>query len=247
MLHRAPLPAIGNRIGVGTNLVGTDSLEVLALAEEHAHVRSEEFVRRACQKIAVERGHVDEAVRAVVDGVDVGERSGGVGQLHDDLDRINCADGVRGIANGDQLGAGVNFRSEVGDIEGAVFVVNFGPANGDSAVFCHLQPRGNVGVVIETGHEDLVPGIEFAADGAAHGIGQRRHVRTEDNFVGGAVQEVGHGGAGFGDHGVGVAAGGVGSAGVGIVAAQVSWRWRRSRAAGLAFRRGRRGRRRHGR
>jgi hypothetical protein len=43
----------------------------------------------------------------------------------------------------------------------------------------------------------------------------------KDDFVGGAVQEVGHGAAGFGDHGVGVAAGRVGSAGVGVVAAQV--------------------------
>ena len=52
-------------------------------------------------------------------------------------------------------------------------------------------------------------------------IGQRGHVGAEDDFVGAAVQEVGHGGAGFGDHGVGAAAGGVGSAGVGVVAAQV--------------------------
>jgi hypothetical protein len=35
------------------------------------------------------------------------------------------------------------------------------------------------------------------------------------------VEEVGHGGAGVGEHGVGVAAGGVGAAGIRVVAAQV--------------------------
>ena len=54
-----------------------------------------------------------------------------------------------------------------------------------------------------------------------HGVGQRGHVGAEDDFISGAVEEVGHGGAGFGKHGVGVAAGGVGSARVGVVAAQI--------------------------
>ncbi len=71
--------------------------------------QSEEFVGRARQKIAVERGNVDQAVRAVVDGVNVGERSGGVGQLHYNSDRINRADGIRSVTNGDKCGAIVNF------------------------------------------------------------------------------------------------------------------------------------------
>jgi hypothetical protein len=75
--------------------------------------------------------------------------------------------------------------------------------------------------VVEAGDEDFVAGAEVAADGAADCIGERGHVGAEDDFVGAAVQEVGHGGAGLGDHGIGVAAGGVGSAGVGVVAAQV--------------------------
>ena len=43
-------------------------------------MRAEEFVGGAHQKIAIERGHVDESVRAVVDGVNVGEGSGLVGE-----------------------------------------------------------------------------------------------------------------------------------------------------------------------
>ena len=65
------------------------------------------------------------------------------------------------------------------------------------------------------------PGFSSRPIARRHGERQRGHVRPEDDFVGAAVQEVGHGAAGFGDHGVGAAAGGVGSAGVGVVAAQV--------------------------
>ena len=93
-------------------------------------------------------------------------------------------------------------------------------------MFLEREPGGNVGVVIETRDQDFVAGSEVAAadlatKGAGDGVGERGHVGAEDDFVSGAVQEVGHGGAGFGEHGVGIAAGGVGSAGVGVVAAQV--------------------------
>ena len=88
-------------------------------------------------------------------------------------------------------------------------------------ILCHLQPRRHVGVVVEARDYDLVAWLEFAANGAGHRIGQRGHVLTEDDFIGAAVQEVGHGTARFGDHGVGVAAGGVGSARVGVVAAKI--------------------------
>ena len=97
--------------------------------------------------------------------------------------------------------------------------MNFCPADGH-AFFFEREPGRNVGVVIEARDQDFVAGAEVAADRARHHIGQRGHVGAEDDFIGGAVEEVGHGGAGFGDHGVGVAAGGVGSAGVGVVAAR---------------------------
>ena len=158
---------------------------------------------------------------AVVYGVDRGEGSRGVSEFDDDLDGIDRADGVRRIANGDELGALVNFRCEVGDVERAVFVVNLGPADSHAAIFGHLQPRGNVGVVIETGDEDFVSGIEFTADGTGHRIRQARHVRSEDDFVGAAVQKVGHRATRLGNHGVGVTAGRVSSASVGVIAAQV--------------------------
>ncbi len=103
MVERAPLPAIRNRIGVRENFVRAQALQVLALAEEDAHVRAEEFVGRTRQKIAIERGHVDQPVRAVVHGVDVGESSRGVGEADDFLDWIDGANGIRGVSGCDQL------------------------------------------------------------------------------------------------------------------------------------------------
>ena len=88
-----------------------------------------------------------------------------------------------------------------------------------SSAMC--EPRGNIGVVVEARDDDFVSGLEVAANRAGDGEGQRGHVGTEDDFVGAAVQEVGHGAARLGDHGVGAAAGGVGSAGVGVVVAQI--------------------------
>src|SRR5206468_12237122 len=99
--------------------------------------------------------------------------------------------------------------------------VDLDPSDGDTSVLGHLQPRGTVGVVVEASDYNFVSSLQLAANGAGHGIGERRHVGAEGNFVGGAVQEVGHGAAGFDDHGVGASAGGVGSAGVGVVTAEV--------------------------
>ena len=105
VVERAPLPAVGDGVGEGTDFVGTQALQVLALAEEHSHVRAEEFVGGADEKIAIERGDIDEAVRAVVDGIDVSERAGGVGEADDFLDGIDGADRVRCVADRNQLGS----------------------------------------------------------------------------------------------------------------------------------------------
>ncbi len=75
VVERAPLPAVRDGVGERANFVGAQALQVLALAEKDSHVRAEEFVGGADQEVAVERGDIDQAVGAVVDGVDVGERA----------------------------------------------------------------------------------------------------------------------------------------------------------------------------
>jgi len=75
--------------------------------------------------------------------------------------------------------------------------------------------------MVEQREHDLVARSEFASEGAAHGEGQRGHVRTEDDFIRIAIQEIAHGRARFRDHAVGIAAGLVSAARVGIVARQI--------------------------
>ena len=70
--------------------------------------------------------------------------------------------------------------------------------------------------------QDFIARMKLATNRTADSVGQRGHVGTEDNFVGIAVEEIGHGAAGFGNHGVGVAAGRVGAGSIGIVAAEIA-------------------------
>ena len=72
----------------------TQASKMLALAEQDAHVRAEKFVGRTDEEIAIEGGDVDQAMRAVVDGVNVGEGSGGMGEADDLFDGIDGADSV---------------------------------------------------------------------------------------------------------------------------------------------------------
>ena len=144
-----------------------------------------------------------------------------MGEVDDFLYRIDGADCIRGVSDRDQFGVLVDLaaRSAMSRVQSSSWISTQRTVT--PAIFAMSEPGRDVGVVVEAGEQDLVSGLEFAANGAADGEGQRGHVRAEDDFVSAAVQEVGHGAAGSGDHRVGAAAGGVGSAGVGVVVAQV--------------------------
>src|SRR5690348_14178592 len=114
---RAGFPAIGKSFGSGTDLVRTEAEELIALAEDAAHVRAEEFIRRAGKKIAIESANVNRAVRGVMHCVDEGERAGGVGKVNDFGDGIDGADGVGGIADGDEFRARSDFAAQVVHVE----------------------------------------------------------------------------------------------------------------------------------
>ena len=65
VIQRSPFPAIGDCVRIRANFVRAKALQVLALTEEHSHVRAEELVRGAGEEIAIERCHVDESVGPV--------------------------------------------------------------------------------------------------------------------------------------------------------------------------------------
>src|ERR1700722_764564 len=103
VVERAPLPAVRNGIGVGPYFVRPQPLKMLALAEEHTHVRPEKLISRADQEIAIEVGYIDQAVGRVMNGVNVSERSSSVCESDNFLHRIDCANGIRGISDGNEL------------------------------------------------------------------------------------------------------------------------------------------------
>ena len=111
MLARAELVAVADRlVGGRAHLVRPPRPDQVLLAERHPHVRPVELVRRAEEHVDVPGGHVDRAVRAVVDGVGPGERADAVGELDDAPHIGRGADRVGRDRERDDAGAVVELR-----------------------------------------------------------------------------------------------------------------------------------------
>ena len=139
-------------------------------------------------------GDVDAAVRRVVHAVHPGQR----------------ADGVRDVGEGAAVGiVPTPFEASV---KAHTFVR--GPTACSSAegrpagrrrarprrarrgrVLGAEQPRADVRVVVERGHDDLVAGLQRAAEGVHEVEVDRRHVGPEDDLLGLGAEEVGRGDA----------------------------------------------------
>src|SRR5579863_200614 len=102
---RSGLPAIRQSFGSGPNFVGTEAHQQVAFAVNATHVWAEEFIWGTGQEVAIERAHVNDAMRSVMDGVNKGKRSGIVREMNDFADWINGTNGVGSVADGDELGA----------------------------------------------------------------------------------------------------------------------------------------------
>src|SRR5260370_14313250 len=76
---------------------------MLALSIKSSHVRTEKLVRRADQKIAIQRLDVNQPVRRIVHSINKHERTRCVRKFCDFRDWIDRAHYVPGIANGDEL------------------------------------------------------------------------------------------------------------------------------------------------
>jgi hypothetical protein len=164
MIERSPFPAIGNRVRIGSNLRRTKSAEMLTLSVEHSHVRAEKLVCGTGEEVAVDGSDIDEPVRAIVDSVDVAESADRVSKFGDRPHRVDRSDRVGGESDGDELCVLVDLGSKVQKIQRAVFVMNLGPTNRNPAIVRHSEPWRDVGIVVEAGDQDLVTGLEFAAD-----------------------------------------------------------------------------------
>ncbi len=172
----------------GAHLVGAPAGGDVAAQVGEPEMRSVELVRRADEDVDADRGHVDRAVRAVVDRVDPGERSRLVRERCDLGHRRDGADRVRGPGERDHPRALGQQRREVVDVEPAL-VVDVGEPDREAAVACELEPRRDVAVVVEPRADDLVAFPPLAPCGAGEREAQRRHVGAEEDLVGRRAEE----------------------------------------------------------
>ena len=85
--------------------------------------------------------------------------------------------------------------SQAVQVERCAVLPELDPADGRAAILGNGEPRCDVGVVVEAGHDDLVARTEVAAQRAADAKRDRGHVRPERDLVGiVGTQEVGAGG-----------------------------------------------------
>src|SRR5437899_12044071 len=79
-----------------------------------------------------------------------------------------------------------------------------------------------ISVVIEMSEQYFIARMKFTSNRAADGVRQRGQVGTKDNFDGIAIEEIGHGTAGFGDGGIGIASGRVRTGSIGMFAGEIA-------------------------
>ena len=198
----AGFPTVRDFVGRGPNLVGMQFLEKLRFSVEHADMRTEKLVGRAGQEVAIDRLHVDRAVRSVVNGVNEAQSSRFVSGSRDRGNIVDGSDGVRGVADGHEFRSLIDQRVESIEVERAVFDVHVGGVNDGAALF-QGPPRGDVRIVIELRDDDLVTLFQLASDGAAESERKGRHVGAERDLVGTASQKVARRRVGLAKHSFG--------------------------------------------
>ncbi len=90
----------------------------------------------------------------------------------------------------DQLGTSVQLLSEARDVQLSGRRVEINPASNHLRAFRRLQPRTDVGVVIEPTHEYLVPRSPTLRKCAREVVGQLRHGTAKDNAGGRRAEKI---------------------------------------------------------
>ena len=196
-------------VAEGRALYGRHVLGERLADVRHAEVRAAELVRRAEHDVRVDRLHVHRLVRGVVHRVDPGERADAVCQLAHALRVDDGADRVRGPGERDDLRPLAQLRLEIREVERRVGV-DVDVRDDEPEVVGELDPGGHVAVMVEARDEDLVAGLQLAAEHARQVEVDGRHVRAEDDLRGAAVEEARAGGLGVVDDLVDAMAGRVG-------------------------------------
>ncbi len=119
-------------------------------------MRPVEFIRRARQKLDIQRADVDDPMRRVLDSVYKYPGAGGVGHLSDLLDRIDRPNGIGSIPDRDQFRFLIQgcFQSVQPELAGLNIKID--PLNIDAGIRGDQSPRGDIGVVIKAGNHDRI-------------------------------------------------------------------------------------------
>ena len=130
----------------------------------------------------------------VMDRIDETHRTSGVRQPRNLRNGIDCADGVRRIANRHQLRLRAELALQVVKIESAIRFANVHGTN-HHALFFKCFPRRIICVVIEHRKQDFVTRLELSSDRPRQSQRDRGHVLAEDHFFGRTVDQIRHRGA----------------------------------------------------
>jgi hypothetical protein len=145
-------------------------------------VGAEELVRRAEENIGIDRLHVDRPVRGVVHRVDPRERPCVVRERDHTCHIRDGTDRVRGPGERDDPSAVRQLAFQVREVEPAL-LRHVDAVNDEIVVTRDLEPRGNVRIVIEPGHDELVPCPQLPGKRPRERKVQGRHVRSETDLL----------------------------------------------------------------
>jgi hypothetical protein len=127
-----------------------------------------------------------------VDSVGPRERTDALRQLDDAPDVRGRADGVRGDREREHPGAVGHLRLEILVVQ--LEVRRHGrDLDDDPEVVCELEPRGDVCIVVEGGHDDLVALTQRARERPAEQEVESRHALAERDLAGRAAEETARG------------------------------------------------------
>ena len=186
-------------------------------APKNADVRSEELVGRASQEVGAKIANVDADVWNGVNRVDKDQRSHPVGHCSDFANRIDSADRVGGQPDCQNAGPLSEKAFEVVKSECAVRRIDIQVADRRAGVGRCQHSRRDIGVVIQSGHDDLISRPPGSCERSAERERQARHVLAEHDFIGVVGSEqIGNGAMCFLNEGSDLSTGGKQSAFIGI-------------------------------
>ncbi len=203
--QRAQFEALRDGVAGRQQLVGVQRLQQLRPPGEYPEVRAEELVRRTDQGVRAEGGQVDGDVRGVVHRVDVQQRAHGVRQGGQGRHVGAGAVEVGGGRHRDQTGARREHRLDVLRAQFTGDGVEAGPPHGGARRLGGLDPRADVGVVVQPRDHHLVARAPVLGEGAGQVVHQLGGAAAEHHGGGRGVEEVAHGVPGPGHDVVGVA------------------------------------------